>query len=297
MVITPRNRLHSTAMPKPSTLVHICIIISTFSFSVLLKIIVEFMTLVTGDQQPSPLWTFHRDEKQIWAAFLATPICVLHPWLLTFCWRTPGLCAQWKCQLLTEARGAACGALEEVRRCFANLSLLTQQLRYECNKEKQTAREPAHVRYATERSFQRIISIHFSLRCTWARGLKPTDWAHSIWIRKILPCHTSCKYIARLCPYHRSPYLSSCDRSPQFPAAQKKEPPWKWSNRSIYATLPHEAVTSTPFNSHSEKNGQDKFVVLIVTEWFFCCLFASCLVALSVSAYWCRIFSDCKTSP
>lgn len=154
-VITPRNRLHSTARPKPSTLVHICIIISTFSFSVLLKIIAEFMTLVTGDQQLSPLWTFHRDEEQIQAAFLATPICVLHPWLLIFWWRTAGPCAQWKCQLLIEARGAACGVLEEVRKCYANLSLLTQQLRYECNKEKQTAREPAHVRYATKGSFQR----------------------------------------------------------------------------------------------------------------------------------------------
>jgi len=48
--------------------------------------------------------TSFRDEARTQSAFLAMPTCVLHPWLITFCWRTAGLCAWWKCQLLNQAR-------------------------------------------------------------------------------------------------------------------------------------------------------------------------------------------------
>lgn len=44
-----------------------------------------------------------QDEAQTLAAFLATPICMLHPHLLNCCQRTAGPWAHWIHQLLEQA--------------------------------------------------------------------------------------------------------------------------------------------------------------------------------------------------
>lgn len=148
-VITPRNRLQNTAAAEPSTLVHICTTISAFSFSLLLKIFAQFTTVVTGDQQPRPLWT-RRDETQTRAAFFATRIRVLQPWLITS--DSCSLCAVETSAVKSGTTGivGCCGGAE------GTLSKPTQPPRCDCNGEKQRGeREPAHVRSINKGSFQR----------------------------------------------------------------------------------------------------------------------------------------------
>lgn len=166
-VITPRNRLHSTAIPKPSTLVHICTI-SAFIFSLLHKIIAEFMISVTGDQQPHPLWTF-QPHWEMWSkpgqhSLQHPSACCTHLVLELL----PALGAR-KCQLFRRQQ-ALFGVLEEALCEYSDPTAEVWLQQGETDGERQ----PACVRYTTKRSNKPFLSTFLLGTFTSARGIKPT---------------------------------------------------------------------------------------------------------------------------
>lgn len=217
------------------------------------------MTLVTGDQQPHPLWTFQhhwearREHGQ--RSLQHTSAC------FTFCWRRAGLCARWSCQPLKQARqgwGWGSGRGEETMQIQVywpnNWGIIATSRSRQGKENQPTLHTPPKGHFRESLSVHPPLGyLHMSLRTqtnslgTFNMTKENTTLPHCTQVHcMILP--SPLKSLSQL------PHPAS----PQFSTSQRKEQPQKWGNRSIYANLPREAVTSMSFNSHSRKKWSGK---------------------------------------